>query len=197
MNQKTFFITLGLVLALVAISLSPIRHSGIPPAAEDDYYYAWRAVTAKCGPDVQLLGIFMVKGSTNYAFTHGTCGTGSANEYVAVSYDLRTHSIGNPGIGDFGHNSIFGNIPISLSDWKINSQDAFQIVSTHGLHLTDFLPNEIIDMQGISGSLELYQAGQFLEWLYLYVNRADVYEIHINATTGQVISSSTRTVGIP
>ena len=101
MNQKTFFITLAVVLALVAIGLSPTRHPGTPPAADDDYYYAWQAVTAKCGQNLNLLGVYMVKGSTNYAFTRGTCGTGSVNEYVTISYDLRTHSLGNPVIGNF------------------------------------------------------------------------------------------------
>ncbi len=194
MNQKTFFITLGLVLALVAISLSPIRHSGIPPAADDNYYYAWQAVTAKCGQNAQLLGIFMVKGSTNYAFTHGTCGTGSANEYVEVDYDSKARFVEVPKMDNFGSINDFDFIdhqntqPISLSYWEISSGEAFRIISAHGGP-----PN----LNALTARLALRQVDGSLVWYGTYSKDSHDYGININATTGQVIRNESLPVYLP
>jgi len=81
----------------------------------------------------------------------------------------------------------------------MDSKGVFHIISEqHGFeNLNDLLPSEIESQQEIAGFLLLHQRDDSLIWDYSYINKADVYYIHINATTGQVISSSTRTVGIP
>ncbi len=196
MTNKIFLITLALVLALVSIGLSPGWN--FPAAADFDYYYAVNAVMDRCGPNVQLLAILMEKRVTKYAFTHG----GSANEYVTVDYDFKTHTVDTLKIGDLRQVYYFSfpdhqnTRPIPLEAWKVSSGQAFKIVSKqHGFeNLNDFLPLEIVGQQEIAGGLLLHQEGGSIVWNYIYSNRADEYEIHINATTGQVISSSSRTL---
>ncbi len=199
MSNNIFLITLALVLALVAISLlSGWSYPwGIPANADDAYYYAGGVVTAKCGPNTRLLGILVQQAFTRYAFTRGTCGSGSANEYVSLSYDFKKRSVEDFKISNFALNNELdflgpdNTLPISVLDWKISSERAFQIVSAHGG-----------PENPKAGDLRLRQTGNSLIWGYSY--QAGSYQsgwtvswFQINAATGQVISSGSAPAPAP
>jgi hypothetical protein len=209
MSNKIFLITLALALALVAIGLSSGWGFpwGFPDTADDAYRYASAAVMAKCGTNIQFLGILVENDVARYAFTPGTChghfvmtpGLPGISEYVVISYDLNAHSLGEPEVQnlrianyDYGFGTDYTK-PISLPDWKVSSGEVFQIISAHGG------PNNPKDFLGSGGSggLLLYQGGDSLQWEYVYQVGSVGSQFRINATTGQVIRSSSGALPLP
>jgi len=195
MSNKTILITFFLVIALFGVALS-LRYTSSPRAlpaistTDPDYQYltaATSAVQAKCGDSVELLGFVMTTGNIRYAFTPGTCDTGSGHDDMEVNYDFTTHSVDTPALGDlrfdeppygggFPHNL---TQPISLQDWRVDSVAAHQTIAAHG------------GPENISAQLELSQAGHDLNWNCYWWGGGMNYAATVNATTGEVnIASS-------
>src|SRR5262249_1531408 len=136
---------------------------------------------------------------SKYIFTRGNCGSGTAHEGIEINYSYSTlsRSWGAPSTVDLNSLTIPGfpdtnySQPISLSDWKVNPEEALRIFSGHG-----GLP--IIQN---SETMLLRQTGDQLMWLYLSQGGessvSTSYEVRISATTGQRISSNTYTQYAP
>jgi hypothetical protein len=186
MNNKTFLITTALVLALAGIGSSSW---GMASSDSAVYSNVLKAVTAKCGQNVRLLGILMQQGFTSYAFTSGTCGSGSPTDYVGIGYDFNKRSLTNPRIGrnsgayDFPPNF---TQPISLPDWKISSERALQICFVHGGPQNLELQNPGVD----SSALLLSQNGNSLIWVCFHSNGSGYHNSSVDATTGEFLGST-------
>jgi hypothetical protein len=162
-------------LVFIGYSLYFHLHSGITPG----YYLAEQKIAAKCGSQNQLLGV-AIKGSIiTYAFTSGTCGSTSSTQVVDVDFDVDKNILDDLrirplGVSNAGFSEYDPTRPVVLSNWKVTSQQAFQIIGGQ--------PNP-----GVRYILQLYQDGSMLVWRFTQ-GGSQFTEVLINATDGSVIS---------
>jgi hypothetical protein len=167
--------------------IGPMQTTGIVPAFGAEYPIVLNGVKEKCGTAVELLGLLIHPGYSLYAFTHGTCGSGSSSEIVVIRFDFSNQSVGNVTIHNMQYSSYdydFGHAyasPISLSNWKISSKEALQIFSKHD-GPADISASRLV-------GLLLRQTGNSLTWKCIYDNGVSNYVGSLDATTGQFLGS--------